>query len=787
MEEKYYEKLEFNKIKEILSEYAITFLGKEMSLSISPMTNKKEIEKAGKQNSEAEILIYRKGNLPLYEIENIKPHLKNIESQNTLSCKQLLDLANLLKLSNNLKKYFFSDEIDMSSFTALTPLFENLYTNIGIQETIFKSIIDENTLSDEASSTLRSIRRNISSKEQEIKDKLSKLLTQKFVQEPIVTIRNDRFVIPVKSEYRSQIKGFTHDISSSGSTVFVEPLSIFELNNEINNLRFEENKEIQKILQKLSLLFSDITMQLNNDLNLIGMIDFIFAKAKYSISIDGSMPKISDSKEINLINCYHPLIEKEKAVKNDIYLGKDFTSLIITGPNTGGKTVTLKTVGLLVIMAMSGINIPAKEGSSIYVFDNVFADIGDEQSIQDSLSTFSSHITKIAEILKTATSNSLVLLDELGSGTDPLEGASLAISILEELNKRGSLCISTTHYPELKNFAITEKGFENACVEFDLQTLTPTYKLLIGIPGTSQAFAISEKLGIPKEIIDNAKSKLTENHVDYENLLKQIYDDKRLIEKEKDEILSKSQEIKKLEENTKQKLDEISLKEDSLIQKAKEKATSILLEAKEDADEIIKNLENSSSSKQANELRKNLNKKIKNISNNIKTSDNSLAQRPLTKEELKLNMEVYIPKLNQTGTIIHIGEKDITVQIGIIKTNFKLEDLRHVNSNSKNNSNNSSNKNQNLRSVKRSITPKSISPEINVIGQNVDEACFAIDKYLDNCYLAGLNQVSIVHGKGTGALRKGIHAFLKTNPHVKSFRLGTFSEGETGVTIVELK
>ena len=784
MKEKYYEKLEFKKVKEILSKYTITFLGKEIALSLSPMSKKQDIEKAGNQNLEAETLIYRKGNLPIFEIEDIKTHLKNIESQNTLSCKQLLDLANILKISNNLKLYFFNDEIDMSNFTALTPLFDNLYTNKGIHEKIFKSIIDENTLADEASPTLRSIRRNITNKEQEIKDKLSKLLNQKYVQEPIVTIRNDRFVIPVKSEYRSQIKGFTHDISSSGSTIFVEPLIIFELNNEINNLKFEENKEIEKILQNLSLLFSEITEQLNNNLNLIGLIDFIFAKAKYSISIDGSMPKISDNKEINLINCSHPLLDKEKAIKNDIYLGKDFTSLIITGPNTGGKTVTLKTIGLLVIMAMSGINIPAKEGSSIYVFDNVFADIGDEQSIQDSLSTFSSHITKISTILKTATSNSLILLDELGSGTDPLEGASLAISILEELNKRGTLCISTTHYPELKNFAITEKGFENACVEFDLQTLTPTYKLLIGIPGTSQAFAISKKLGIPNEIINNAKSKLTENHIDFENLLKQIYDDKRLIEKEKNEILSKSQQTQKLEEKAKQKLDEISSKENSIIQKAKEKATSILLEAKEDADKIIKNIENSNSSKKANEIRKNLNQKIKNISDSSNITNNSFnEQNPLSKDELKLNMEVYIPKLNQTGNITHIGEKDVTVQIGILKTNFKLEELRHTNSTLKTNSN----KSQNLRSIKKSIKPKSISPEINVIGQNVDEACFVIDKYLDNCYLAGLNQVSIVHGKGTGALRKGIHAFLKTNPHVKSFRLGTFGEGEMGVTIVELK
>lgn len=540
MEEKYFEKLEFNKIRKILSEFATTFLGKDLALSLVPLKNKADIIKAGNQTNEAEILVYRKGNLPIFEIENIKPHIKSIDIGSTLSCKQLLDLANILRLANNLKDYYFSDEIDMSTFEALTPLFENLYVNLGIQKTIFDSIIDENNLADNASPALASIRRNIKNKEQEIRRILSKLLTSKFVQEPVVTIRNDRFVIPVKAEYRSQVKGFTHDISSSGSTLFVEPLSIFELNNEINNLKIEENKEIQRILQKLSSLFLNIKPNLENNLSLIGMIDFIFAKAKYSISINGSIPKISSEKQINLIQASHPLIDKDKVVKNDIYLGKDFTSLIITGPNTGGKTVTLKTAGLLVIMAMSGLAIPAKEESSIYIFDNVFADIGDEQSIQDSLSTFSSHITKIANILNKATSNSLVLLDELGSGTDPLEGAALAISILEELHNRGSLCISTTHYPELKNFAISEPGFENACVEFDLQTLTPTYKLLIGIPGTSQAFAISEKLGISNKIIENAKLKLSSNHINFEDLLKQIYDDKRLIEKEKLEILKAS-------------------------------------------------------------------------------------------------------------------------------------------------------------------------------------------------------------------------------------------------------
>ncbi|MCI8310051.1 MAG: hypothetical protein HFJ45_07820 [Clostridia bacterium] len=479
MDLKTIQKLEFDKICDILQNYAITYIGKNYCKNLKPMYSKTEIEKATNQTTEASILLYRKGNIPIAEIENITSHIKMLNSNLALSAKYLLDLANIFKISRILKEYYLSTEIDMSEFCNLTSLFENLYTNIGIEKNIYNSILDENTISDDASSTLSSIRKNIKNKEQEIRNKLNNMLHQKYIQEPIITIRNERFVLPIKNEYRSDVKGFIHDISSSGSTVFIEPISIFELNNEINTLKIEENLEIQKILQKLSSLFFELTNELENNSNLIGIIDFIFAKAKYSNSIDASPATITDKKQINLINCSHPLLDKNTAVKNNIYLGKDFTSLIITGPNTGGKTVSLKTTGIIVLMAMSGLHIPAKEGSSIFVFDNIFADIGDEQSIQESLSTFSSHMSNISHILKNVTENSLVLLDELGSGTDPLEGANLAISILEELNSIGSLTISTTHYPELKHFAITNSNFENACVEFDLVTLSPTYKLLI--------------------------------------------------------------------------------------------------------------------------------------------------------------------------------------------------------------------------------------------------------------------------------------------------------------------
>lgn len=419
METKYFEKLEFNKITEILENFCITFIGKKNALTLLPMHSKNDIEKALNQTFEASNLIYRKGTLPLYEIEDITKYIKSLEAKNSLNIKSLLDLAKILQLSKNLKNYFFNNDIDMSEFSTLNNLFENLYTNINIENKIFSSIIDENTIDDHASINLKNIRRNIKNKEQEIKNKLNSLLHKKFIQEPIVTVRNDRFVIPVKAEYRAEVKGFVHDISSSGSTLFIEPISVFDLNNNINELKIEENIEIQKILENLSSLFFDLTEFLQNDLNLIGIIDFIFAKGKYANSINGTKPIISDKKEFFLLKCHHPLLDKDKAIKNDIYLGKDFKSLIITGPNTGGKTVLLKTTGIIILMAMSGLLIPAKEGSTIYIFDNIFADIGDEQSIQESLSTFSSHISNISNILNKATKDSLILIDELGTGTDP--------------------------------------------------------------------------------------------------------------------------------------------------------------------------------------------------------------------------------------------------------------------------------------------------------------------------------------------------------------------------------
>lgn len=666
--------------------------------------------------------------------------------------------------------------------------FSELYTNHSIIDKIKKSIIDENTISDNSSNTLATIRRRQRKLEQDIKSKLNTIIHSssysKYMQENVVTIRNERYVIPVKQEYRSYVKGFVHDMSSSGSTVFIEPLAIFELNNELNNLKIDENAEIERILYNLSSQLFPYTNELKLDVSIIGKLDFIFAKAKYSNSIKGITPTINTEKLVNLINARHPLIDENKVVPTTLSIGEDFSLLIITGPNTGGKTVTLKTVGLLELMACSGLNIPASEKSSIYVFDEIFADIGDDQSISDSLSTFSSHMINISKILNTATENSLILVDELGSGTDPLEGANLAISILEYFKNNNILTIATTHYQELKRYALVTSDVQNASVEFDIENLKPTYKLLLGIPGKSNAFAISEKLGIKKEIIDKARSLLDKQDVDIETLLKKIYDDKIIIEKEKEEIQKNLNQVELLKKSLQRDDTKLKMKEKELIDNAKIQARDILLDAKDEASKLInqmKQIETSSGAiDELNKLRNKLNSSIKEKS--IKDTTENVAVNPISKDLIKPGLKVYITNLNQNGIIVSkINKNDeVQVQIGLIKTNVNLKYLEPA------------------KELKNDLTKPTISSnpkvsktrtansEINVIGLTVDEALPLVDKFLDDCFLAKIQTARIVHGKGTGKLRQSIHSFLKKHKRVKSFRIGTYGEGEMGVTVVEL-
>lgn len=786
-------KLEFNKILEILSGYCVTDMGKNLTLHLLPSHSMETVQTLLQETQEAVNLIYRNSTPSFSVIKPVTAELKGLESNMTLSCGALLNLNQIFKLSYELKDYFNKDFLDISEYPILSNLFHGLYANKNIVDKISSCILDDTTVDDKASSHLQSIRKKQRKIELDIRNQLNRMIHSsnysKYIQESIITIRNDRFVIPVKEEARSQIKGFVHDISNAGSTVFIEPIAVFEMNNELNQLKVEEEIEIEKILQQLTSLFVPYIEELKLDVELIGKLDFVFAKAKYSKAIHGITPKINIQKEINLIQAKHPLIDSQKVVPISVHLGKDFSTLLITGPNTGGKTVTLKTVGLLSCMACCGLNIPASKNSSIYVFDHIFADIGDDQSISDSLSTFSSHMLNIVDIIQNASSNSLVLVDELGSGTDPIEGANLAISILDHFQKHGCLTIATTHYQELKQYALTTDGFENASVQFDVATLTPTYKLLVGIPGKSNAFEISKNLGLSDEIIIKAKSMMSSEQVNIEELLKNIYDNKAEIEREKEEIEDKLKSISELEKSLIRDNETLRKQEQDLINQAKIKARNILLDAKEDAKEIIKEMNHLASSdlKTADNLRNQLNQKIKKI--HILNEDTNLVaneSNTLSPNDIQPNCEVFVKSLGKNGIVLsHVSKsKEVQVQIGLIKMNLKISDLGRPHKDNTLNASQSKVQTSGYTSISKSRTVKS---EINVIGLNVEEAVFVVDKFLDDCSLAKLQTVRIVHGKGTGKLKNGIHQFLKSHPHVKSYRMGTYGEGEMGVTVVELK
>lgn len=776
-------KLEYDKILGKIAHFCKTYLGKKYAFNLRPSQDVQEVQKSLNETSQGVVLIQRNSTPPIGEIADITIYLKTLDGCGSLSIKALIELQNILQMAEDLKEYFSKDFLLTSDFSALEPYFNDLYVNQSIVSAFAKSIIDEDNIADTASAKLQDLRRKERRIEQDIRAKLNVILHSstysKYMRENLVTIRSGRYVIPVKEEYRSSIKGFVHDVSSSGSTVFIEPLVVFDLNNELSNLHIEEEQEIERILQNLSGLLFPYTKELQNNAELIGKLDFIFGKARYSIDLNCSTPEINKQKQINLINARHPLIDQEKVVPSSIELGKDFNVLIITGPNTGGKTVTLKTIGLLSAMACSGLNIPADEHSSIYVFDQIFADIGDEQSISESLSTFSSHMSNIVKITSQATENSLILVDELGSGTDPLEGANLAISILQYFSELGAIVVSTSHYQELKKYALVTPNFKNASVEFDIENLRPTYKLLVGIPGKSNAFAISRKLGLDEKIINRASSMIDKETINLEDLLKNIYDSKSEIEKEKELTSQALQEAKELKESLKHQNTDVINKEKELIANAKLEAKQILLDAKETADSIIKDINSSKSASQANKLRNELNEKISNTKIDKKEIE---VKHPIQRDLIKPGLNVYVTNYNSDGIVMSNISKDdkVQVQIGAMKLKVDIKYLQEKVSSSKNTNNYSYTGRNNLKS-------QSVSPEINLLGLTVDEAVPLVDKYLDDCFMAKLSPVRIVHGKGTGALRNGIHKYLKTNKYVDSYRMGTFGEGEMGVTIVTLK
>lgn len=781
---KYFKTLELDKIINKLTEFASTTYGRELCEKVSPCFEITEIKKNLSETDEATKMILQFGTPAFSSVHDIRSAIKRAEINSVLSPEELLNIADTLRGSKALKKYFSQCE---ENLPILSELFESLYSNPSVEESIYHAIDNVDHISDHASSELLKIRTQIKSEELKIQEKLNSIIRgnsySKYLQENIVTLRNDRYVIPVKQEYRSNVPGLVHDSSSTGSTLFIEPLSIVEANNKIHELYIQEKIETEKILTELSLKITEISSELNYLVKCLAKLDFYFAKAKFAIDINGFMPKLNEIGYVNLKSAKHPLIEKDKVVPIDVYLGKDFKTLIITGPNTGGKTVTLKTIGLLTLMTYSGLFIPCLESSEIAVFDKVFVDIGDEQSIEQSLSTFSSHMTNIIKITRNVNANSLVLVDELGSGTDPVEGSALAIATLEYLYKKGACTVASTHYSELKTYALTTKGVKNASCEFNVETLNPTYKLIIGLPGKSNAFAISEKLGLTKEILDNAKNFITHEQQNFEDVISELQKDKQKIAYEKEESARQLKEITELRKELAESKERLEIYKTKIIENARAEATDILLSAEETAKESIREIKEA---KKAKEL--DVAKKLDNARNKIKkqlskTYKNSTFNEDTYKPfDIIVGMTVYIPSFDQEASVLSLPDKDgnVFIQAGIIKSKINVKKLKPIKTEK-------TTVNNVKISVSSAIKAKEISTEISLRHMHVEEALYELDKYINDALIANLTTIRIVHGKGEGILRKAVHEYLKNNPHVKSYRLGNYGEGDLGVTIAELK
>lgn len=781
--------LEFNKILNMLEKNCITFVGKQMALSLYPSSSIDNIINLQKETTEACSFALRKSTPPISPIIDLKNIVNKINIGSILSIDELLKIATTLKIFREVKEYYKEDFI--SGIEIINHYFESLYSNKNLENEIFRCIKSETDLDDHASPELYKIRKQITDAELKIKEKLNSIIhsssTSKFLQDSVVTFRNGRYVIPVKQEYKSEINGLVHDSSASGSTIFIEPTAVFNINNEIKELAVKEQKEIERILALLTQMVSPLTDDLTSSSNALGQIDFAFAKSKLALDLEAYEPKLNNTGYINLKKARHPLLDSKKVVPIDVWLGEKFNTLVITGPNTGGKTVTLKTVGLLTLMAQSGLHVPALESSELAVFDNIYSDIGDEQSIEQSLSTFSAHMTNIVNITENITKKDLVLIDELGSGTDPVEGSALARAILSYLHDFDCRTIATTHYSELKTFAMQKEGMENASCEFDFEKLAPTYKLLIGVPGRSNAFLISKKLGLSEKILGDANSYINEETVKFEDILTNIEHDKKTIKEQKELSDKMLNEARILKENAEKMHNDIQNKKSDILNKAKIEARDLLIDAEKEANEIIKDLiEIKSKSakdqfKKAEENRQKIKKNISEIQKDLLIPKVS-TQNKLKPNEIIKGMEVYIPSLDQNVTIVTLPDKNgnLTVQSGIMKLNMHISNLEKIKKETVHKKTAPTLKNRGNKS-------QTISTEVNLLGMTVDEAVSILEKYLDDAYLSGLHEVRIVHGKGTGLLRKGVQKYLKTNPHIKDFRLGMYGEGDSGVTIAEIK
>ena len=783
-------KLEFDKIISMLENEASSFRGKQLCRRLKPVTDLTKIDLLQEQTAAAFTRIIKKGRISFGDAAPVEESLKRLEIGGALNTAELLRICRLLSNTARAKSYGRHDtQEDLAD--CLDIYFDGLEPLTPLSNEIERCIISEDEISDDASSALKHIRRSINNLNDRVHTTLSGLVNgslRTYLQDALITMRGDRYCIPVKDEYRSQVQGLIHDQSASGSTLFIEPMAIVKLNNDLKELYVQEQDEIRKILASLSEEAAQYIEEIRTDYRSLTDLDFIFARGALALTMRASRPILNEEGRIRIREGRHPLLDQKKVVPITVSLGDEFSLLIITGPNTGGKTVSLKTVGLLTLMGQAGLHIPAGDRSEIAVFRQVYADIGDEQSIEQSLSTFSSHMTNIVSFLKKVDDRSLVLFDELGAGTDPTEGAALAIAILSHLHKRNIRTMATTHYSELKIYALSTPGVENACCEFDVESLRPTYRLLIGIPGKSNAFAISGKLGLPGYIIDDAKKRLSEQDVSFEDLLSDLEASRRTIEKEQAEIAAYKKEAETLKRQAVQKQEKLEEQRDRIIREANEKANAILREAKEVADETIRNFhkfgkENISAAEMEKE-RERLRKKIKDTSASasLKTNKPKKTYKP---SDFKLGESVKVLSMNLTGTIGSLPDArgNVTVQMGILRSQVNISDLEIIEEVSPYAP---KRMNRTAKSKIKMSKSLSVSPEINLLGKTVDEAVAELDKYLDDALLSHLNSVRVVHGKGTGALRKGIHEYLRRQKHVKSYRLAEFGEGDAGVTIVEL-
>ncbi|MDP4178518.1 MAG: endonuclease MutS2 [Bacillota bacterium] len=786
MNEKALRVLEYNKVKEKIKSYSNTAAAKDIIDALEPYSNLYEIREHLEETKEAVSLIARKGNPPFEGLYDIREGIDRASKGSSLMMGQLLKIANMLRCARRFKEYISHRE-DEEGFRVIEDICDGIVTMKNIEDDIYNAIIGEEEISDRASSTLYNVRRSLKDKNSSIRDKVNSLIrsNSKYLQENLYTIRGDRYVLPVKSECKGAVPGLVHDQSSTGSTLFIEPMSLVNLNNEIKELMLKEKAEIERILSELSGKIYDNILQVKNNANIIWELDFVFAKAKYADELNCICPLVNEDGIIDIVEGRHPLIDQKVVVPMNIYLGREFSSLVITGPNTGGKTVSLKTTGLLHLMAMSGILIPARENSTVSFFDEVFADIGDEQSIEQSLSTFSSHMTNIVKIMETADDKSLVLFDELGAGTDPTEGAALAVSILENLRKRGTKLAATTHYSELKAYALRTSGVENASVEFDVESLRPTYRLLIGIPGKSNAFEISRRLGLPDYIIDQAKESISEDTLQFEDLITSLQEKSIKAENDAREAEYLKNQAARIKEQFEEKLYNVQKSKENVLMNAQREAKQVLREAKEEADEIMKNIRELEKMGYSSETRQLLEDERKKIKSKMEKLEESSASRKTAEgEELKTvkeGEELFLPSLNQKVIVLSKPDNkgEVQVQAGIMKISVNIKELRA-----------SKQKKEEKKKIKRgnmNLNLKQISSSIDLRGMDAEEAYFVVDKYLDDAYMAGLLEVTIIHGKGTGVLRQKINDMLKRHPHIKNYRLGEYGEGGTGVTVAVLK